>query len=60
MACLRRLEERYLRGLKSLEGAALEQEESETPESSAYIENVSKQALATNERLRELFVSNSN
>jgi len=60
MACLRRLEERYLRGLKSLEGAALEQEGSETPESSAYIENVSKQALATNERLRELFVSNSN
>lgn len=57
-ACLRRLEERYLRELKSLEGAALEHGSNEDFDSSEYIENVNRQALETNERLRELFAGN--
>ena len=57
-ACLRRLEERYLRELKSLEGAAFENGGDDSG-SAEYIGNVEQQALETNNRLRELFAGNS-
>ena len=57
-ACLRRLEERHLRELKAQEEAALAGEsgggDAHEP---GYLEAVSRQALVTNERLRDLFVS---
>ena len=57
-ACVRRLEERYLRELKSLEGAAFENGGGDSG-SAEYIGNVEQQALETNNRLRELFAGNS-
>ena len=50
--CLRRLEGRYLRELKEQESVALTEDASDDPE---YREAVSRQALATNERLKDLF-----
>ncbi len=59
-ACLRRLEERHLRDLKAQEEVALAQEsapgDGQTP-SIEYREAVHRQALVTNERLKQLFVS---
>ena len=57
-ACLGRLEERYLRELKSLEGAAFDNGGDDSG-SAEYIGNVEQQALETNNRLRELFAGNS-
>ena len=57
-ACLHRMEERYLRQLKAQEESALAEEADEpSPAEPGYRESVSKQALETNERLRDLFVS---
>ena len=54
--CLRRLEERHLRRLKAQEGAALSASAAEdAPRDPAYLEAVSRQALRTNERLRDIF-----
>ncbi|MCH7655732.1 MAG: DNA primase [Chloroflexi bacterium] len=50
--CLRRLEERYLRDLKEQETIALTEQ---APGDEEYREAVSRQALDTNERLRDLF-----
>ncbi|MCI0888180.1 MAG: DNA primase [Chloroflexi bacterium] len=50
--CLRRLEERYLRELKEQESVALTEDTSGDAE---YREAVSRQALETNERLKDLF-----
>lgn len=57
-ACLRRLEERHLRGLKAQEGAAFAESAAEdAPRDPGYLEAVSRQALRTNARLREIFAS---
>ena len=53
-ACVGRLKKRYLRNLKSLERAALDNGGDDS-ESAVYIENVQRQAIETNKRLRELF-----
>ncbi|MEX2430322.1 MAG: hypothetical protein WD645_00205, partial [Dehalococcoidia bacterium] len=61
-ACLRRLEERHLRELKAQEGVALAQEpvtDGGQTEDEAYIEAVHRQALVTNERLKQLFASST-
>jgi hypothetical protein len=57
-ACLRRLEERHLRELKAQEEIALFNDP-EGPHDAAYLEAVNRQALATNQRLKELFVGNA-
>ena len=55
-ACIRRLEERFLRELKAQEEVALAQVSEDGPDDSAdYLEAVHRQALDTNERLRKLF-----
>ena len=54
--CLRRLEERHLRELKAQEEGALEGERAGSGEQDAA---VNSQALAINQRLRELFLSGS-
>jgi DNA primase len=57
-ACLRRMNERYLRELKAQEEIALaDQADDASPADSGYIDAVHKQAIETNERLRDLFVS---
>ena len=57
-ACLRRMEERYLRELKAQEEIALaDQADDASPADSGYLDAVNQQALETNERLRDLFVS---
>jgi DNA primase len=57
-ACLRRLEERYLRELKAQEEVALADEATEGATTQpGYRDAVNRQALETNERLRDLFVS---
>jgi DNA primase len=54
----RRLEERHLRELKAQEEVALAGEPTDdAPPEPGYREAVDRQALATNERLRDLFVS---
>ena len=50
--CLRRLEERYLRELKEQESVALTED---APSDVEYREAVSRRALETNERLKDLF-----
>ena len=56
--CLRRMHERYLRELKAQEEIALAgQADDASPADSGYLEAVGRQALDTNERLRDLFVS---
>ena len=50
--CLRRLEERYLRELKEQESVALA---GDAPVDVEYREAVSRRALETNERLKDLF-----
>lgn len=57
-ACLRRMEERYLRELKAQEEMALAVDADDaSPADSGYRDAVDQQALETNERLRDLFVS---
>ncbi len=57
-ACLRRMNERYLRELKAQEEIALaDQADDASPADSGYLDAVNRQALETNERLRDLFVS---
>ena len=59
-ACLRRLEERHLRELKAQEGAAFAEDAAkDAPIDPEYLEAVSRQALETNQRLRDLFVGGS-
>ncbi len=58
-ACLRRLQERYVRELKSLEKAPF-QKGGDYSGSAEYIRDVESQALETNRRLRELFNDNRN
>ena len=57
-ACLRRLEERYLRELKAQEEVALGGDP-EGPRDAAYLDAVNQQALITNQRLKELFVGSA-
>ena len=57
-ACLRRLEERYLRELKAQEEVALGGDP-EDPRDAAYLEAVNQQALVTNQRLKELFAGSA-
>lgn len=58
VACVRRLEERYLRGLKfQEEGALAPPSAEEAPHDAEYVDSVFRQGLRTNERLRDLFVS---
>jgi len=57
-ACLRRMKERYLRELKAQEEMALALDADDAaPADSGYRDAVDQQALETNERLRDLFVS---
>ena len=51
-ACLRRLEERRLRNLKAQEAAAFSADAADAPE---YVQAVQRQALETNEQLRDIF-----
>jgi hypothetical protein len=57
-ACLRRMEERYLRELKAQEEMALAVDADDaSPADPGYKDAVDQQALQVNSRLRDLFVS---
>ena len=55
--CLRRLEERHLKGLKAQESIALS---GDNPEDSEYTESIRDNALSINQRLKDLYASGSN
>ena len=58
--CLRRLEERRLRNLKSQEAAAFSSDAvGDAPADPEYVQAVQRQALEINERLRDLFTKGS-
>ncbi len=56
-ACLRRLEERYLRDLKTQEEVALTQASNDTVQDTEFLDAIHQQMTATNQRLKELFAS---